>query len=194
MNTIISEPLFASTHAALTFCLNFVEQQYERPMMNRLASPVVGSGKGLAGLDGAAQAGMIRSELRRLGRLDESVLIARCATPSLPCSCGHACCSGEKPHREWTDAIGELARDLKRGVFDNREVNIMLRRSYVLRYFTPKKARESIDVVAERYGVVRNTFSAHYGKVKTHLTKIEDRAFDALDQRLRAGGVVGYPD
>jgi len=194
MSTIISTPLFTSTHAALTFCLNFVEQQYDRPLMNRLASPVVSSGKGLAGVDGAAQAGMIRSELRRLTRQEESALIARCATPSLPCHCGHACCRGEKPHREWTDAIGELARDLKHGVFDGREVNIMLRRAYVVRYYTPKKNRDAIDEVAEKYGIVRNTFSAHYSKVKTYLTKLEDRAYDALDQRLRAGNVVGDLD
>lgn len=194
MNTVISEPLFTSTHAALTFCLNFVEQQYDRPLMNRLASPVVGSGRGLAGVDGAAQAGMIRSELRRLPRLEECALIARCAPPYLPCSCGHACCSGQKPHREWTDAVGELARDLKRGVFESREVSIMLRRAYVLRHFTPKKHREAIEVVAERLGIVRNTFSAHYGKVKTYLTKLEDRAYDALDERLRRGGVVGHLD
>jgi len=137
---------------------------------------------------------MIRAELRRLTRTEESVLIARCATPSLPCHCGHACCRGEKPHREWTDAIGELARDLKQGVFEGREVNIMLRRAYVIRYYTPKKQRDPIECVAEKLGIVRNTFSAHYSKVKTYLTKLEDRAFDALDDRLRSGGVVGYLD
>jgi hypothetical protein len=193
MNTVYEEPLFKSTHAALTFCLNFVEQQYERPMMNRLAAAIVGNGKGLAGLDGAAQAGMIRSELRRLTRVEESALIARCAPAMLPCHCGHACCSGEKPHREWTDAIGELARDLKRAVFDDREVNIMLRRTYVLRYFTPKKNRLAIEAAAERFDIVRNTFSAHYSRVKAYLQKVEDRGFDLLDERLRAGGVVGDP-
>jgi hypothetical protein len=193
MNAVYEEPLFTSTHAALTFCLNFVEQQYERPMMNKLASPVVGGGKGLAGLDGAAQAGMIRSNLRRLTRVEECALIARCAPPTLPCHCGHVCCGGEKPHREWTDAIGELARDLKRSVFDDREVNIMLRRAYVLRYFTRKKDREAIETVAARFDIVRNTFSAHYSRVKVYLQKIEDRGFDVLDERFRETGVVGDP-
>lgn len=61
------EPMFKSAHAALVFALNYSMQQYDRPLINRIAAGhTKESHKGLSGVDGAAQAGMIRAELARL--------------------------------------------------------------------------------------------------------------------------------
>ena len=79
-----AEPLFINAHSALVFAFNFSGQCYDRPMMNRMAAPSVGTGKGLVGLDGAAQAGMIRGEVKSLGKLAEAILIARFAPHSMP--------------------------------------------------------------------------------------------------------------
>ena len=72
-------PPFDSYIDALIFAFNASSENYDRPYMNRVAAPAVGSGRGLGGLDGAAQAGMIRAEVRDLGRMREAILLARFA-------------------------------------------------------------------------------------------------------------------
>jgi hypothetical protein len=52
--------LFRTPQAALVFAFNYSMQQQDRPLMDRLASPAARTGKGLSGVDGAGQAGMIR--------------------------------------------------------------------------------------------------------------------------------------
>lgn len=197
------EPLFESAHGALVFAFNFSGQCYDRPMMNRLASPAIGSGKGLVGLDGAAQAGMIRAEVQAMGKLAEAILIARIAPRSMPCHCRQACCSGKKPNKEWTDAISFLADHVRTTALAGCTANGMLRREYVVRYFSRKDERVSLEVLAERHDVARNTVSAHASKVallfggtqakkdKAAVPGFEAAAMNAIEDQLRDIGMVG---
>ncbi len=195
--------LFQNAHGALVFAYNFAGQAYDRPMMNRLAAPSVGNGKGLVGLDGAAQSGMIRAEVQCLGKLAEAILIARTAPKSKPCSCRAACCSGHKPNREWTDAIATLSDHVRTAVYTGCSVNGLMRREYLVRFFTQKADRVSLDDLAERYDINRNTVSAHYSKLSTWLAGIPERkgkpgvpgmeelAWEAVEARLREVHIVG---
>lgn len=195
--------LFQNAHGALTFAFNFTGQAYDRPMMNRLASPAIGSGKGLVGLDGAAQAGMIRAEVQAMGKLAEAILIARVAPRTKPCSCRSSCCAGHKPNKEWTDAVAYLADYVRTAVYAGCVVNGLMRREYLVRYFTKKDERTSLEALADKYDIARNTVSAHNAKVATWLGGIparkdkpaqlgmEQAAFDAIEDRLRAIGMVG---
>ena len=103
--------LFRSTQDALLFAFRHAGQAYDRPLMLRMADASRGSGAGLAGLDGAAQAGMIRAEVAALGRLHEAVLVARFADRAIPCQCKAACCSGERrvPGQDGVEPGDELA-------------------------------------------------------------------------------------
>lgn len=196
-------PLFDNAHGALVFAFNFSGQCYDRPMMNRMASPAVGSGKGLVGLDGAAQAGMIRSEVKAMGKLAEAILIARVAPRVTPCSCRSACCSGHKPNKEWTDAISVLADYVRTTALAGCTSNGMLRREYVVRYFTRKDERISLEALAEKHDIHRDTVSAHAAKValllggahpkkgKPGVPGLESAAMDAIEDRLRDIGMVG---
>ncbi len=196
-------PLFESAHGALVFAFNFSGQCYDRPMMNRLASPAVGSGKGLVGLDGAAQAGMIRAEVQTLGKLAEAIIIARIAPRSVPCHCRSACCAGHKPNKEWTDAISILADHVRTTALAGCTSNGMLRREYVVRHFTRKDDRISLEALAEKHDIARNTVSAHAAKValllggaqpkkdKPGVPGLESAAMDAIEDRLRDIGMVG---
>lgn len=56
----MQENLFRTPQEALIFAFNYSVQQQGRPLADRLASPAARTGKGLSGVDGAAQAGMIR--------------------------------------------------------------------------------------------------------------------------------------
>ena len=197
------EPLFESAHGALVFAFNFSGQCYDRPMMNRLASPAVGSGKGLVGLDGVAQAGMIRAEVQTLGKLAEAIIIARIAPRSVPCHCRSACCAGHRPNKEWTDAISVLADYVRTTALAGCTSNGMLRREYVVRYFTRKDDRISLEALADKHDIHRDTASSHAAKVAlllggTHPKKgkpsvhgLESAAMDAIEDRLRGIGMVG---
>jgi hypothetical protein len=159
------EALFNNAHAALVFAFNFSSQCYDRPMMNRLAAPSLGSGKGLAGLDGAAQAGMIRAEVRDLGKQAEAILIARVAPRSEVCECLAPCCAGSKPNKEWIAAISLLADHVRNTALAGCTANGLMRREYVVRYFAPKGARVTFEQLSEKYDIAVNTVSAHSAKV-----------------------------
>jgi hypothetical protein len=130
----MTEQLFESAAQALTFAFNFSMQQYDRPLMNRLADgPGIRTGKGLSGLDGAGQAGIIRRHVAKLDALHQAVLVSRFAPPQLNCTCGRLCCSGKAPNLEWQAAIRILAdygeRDALAGCSINRPLTLaMLRR------------------------------------------------------------------
>ena len=72
------EPLFNSTHVALTFAFEYAGQQSPRtPMTSLMRTENIGSGKGLSGLDGAAQAGFILAEVCRLSDDQHNIIVAR---------------------------------------------------------------------------------------------------------------------
>ncbi|AEV24611.1 hypothetical protein Dsui_0191 [Azospira oryzae PS] len=195
-------PLFDTAHGALVFAFNFSVQCYDRPMMNRMAAPGVGSGKGLVGIDGAAQAGMVRAEVHALGKLAEAIIIARIAPRSVPCNCRSACCAGHKPNKEWADAIAYLADHVRTTALAGCTSNGLLRREYVVRYFTRKESRIGFESLAEKHNLARNTVSAHAGKVafllggaqakkgQAGVPGLENAAMDAIEDRLRAIGMV----
>lgn len=84
-----AEPLFSSAHAALVFALNYGHQHYDRPLMNRLAGGPVPLGKGLSGIDGAAQAGMIRGLIGQLSDHECALLVAYCSPKQVPIPGNH---------------------------------------------------------------------------------------------------------
>lgn len=197
------ESLFDSAHGALVFAFNFSGQCYDRPMMNRIAAPSVGTGKGLVGLDGAAQAGMIRAELAAMGKLAEAIMTARLAPRHTPCECRSSCCSGRKPNKDWTDAIGYLSDYVRTTALAGCIANGMMRREYVVRYFSRKDDRVSLDDLAKKHDIARNTVSAHAGKVAAFFGGVpakkdrpaspglESAAANAIEDRLREIGMVG---
>lgn len=94
----MKEPVFDSLGNALTFAYRFSGQQFARAQ--NIDPTPLGSGRGLVGLDGAAQAGMILSEVKLCGSLEEMVLRARFSDPfdrsARPCDCcGHVGVSSE---------------------------------------------------------------------------------------------------
>lgn len=196
-------PLFQNAHGALVFAYNFAGQSYDRPMMNRMATPSVGTGKGLVGLDGAAQSGFIRAEVKAMGKFAEAILIARIAPHSTPCQCRSSCCSGHKPNKEWTNAIATLSDHVRTTALAGCIANGLMRREYVVRYFSTKDQRKSLEALADQYEIDRHTVSAHSFKVASYFAGTTEKkgkpsvpgfehiAFDAIENRLREIGMVG---
>lgn len=192
MTVSTEEPLFSSAHAALVFAFNFSGQGYDRPVMSRMATPAIGSGKGLAGLDGAAQTGFIRAEVAAIGKLHEAILIARIAPRSTPCSCRSACCSGQRPNVEWHVAVSVLADRSRTSALSGCTSDGRIRRGLVMMYFGG--VRMTVAGLAEDSEQARRTVAAHLGRVRRWLKDEEAKAWDEIDWRLSVAGMTPNGD
>jgi len=198
---MFEEALFKSADAALTFAYNFSGQSYDRPTMNRMADGPSRPGKGLSGLDGAGQAGLIRSEIAELGPFQVAIVTAFYAPHTLPCSCRRSCCSGSRENPEWAEAIG-LITQMAIGQLSGHGSNHRLRRGIVTKCF---RAKLSIIELADQCNVNRDTASDHNAKIALWLLGYRpkkpgqgqpivgeiERARIAAGERLHAAGFIG---
>lgn len=180
--------LFRSVNAALAFAFNFTHGQYKPSAMASMMGGPRKQGRGLGGLDGAGQAGIIRLEVERVAPAARAqILVARFAVRSVPCSCRHECCSGHRPNQEWLLAIAELASLVREEALERCVVNFKLRHDIVRRYFGEKK---SLVDAARSAGVDRDTASAHAGKIIAFLKSEEQHARYEIEGRLKVAGIV----
>lgn len=191
--------LFRSAHAALVFALHYSMQQYDRPLMNRVAAgPAKDDGKGLSGLDGAGQAGMIRAELARLAPLHQAVLVANIAPQQVVCECRAACCGGWKTNPEWSDAISELTTVAAAAALAGCVSNGRLRSALIQRLLG---AKATLADLAARHDVDEKTAGAHSAKLKRWLfgggggaPGLHQQASRILSDRLQASGLIDAED
>lgn len=168
---MIDEPLFKSTHDALVFAFNYAGQQSPKtPMTSLMRSAQIGTGKGLSGLDGAAQAGFILAEVCRLPDDQHNVIVARYGRVLHECQC----CGQDAPSEEWRSAIDALSHCVElEGV--HRKVRLMM----VERAICGGKL--DIDLLCKRYSLGRTTTYSQLSAIKTKLGKIERIALSNLD-------------
>ena len=199
----MNEPLFSSAHDALVFAFNYSGQRYGQTPMSKIAAPAA-PGKGLSGVDGAAQAGFIRAEVAAIGRILEAILIARFAPHTVPCSCRRSCCIGKKPNGEWTGAIHLLADHLRDEVLKNCVTSWDMRIQYIMRQFLPKGSAATLDEIAQRNNRHVNTVSEHNAVVKrffggyqetvdgkkVRVPGAEEKARTGIEKRLTDIGMV----
>ena len=183
------DAIFDSTHAAMMFAFRFSGQQYDPPAMSKMMQgPGTGSGKGLFGMDGTGQAGMIQAEVRELGPIKAAILAARFCLRTEPCDCRRSCCIGYKISKVWAESVstvtaGALAVPLSGCVNNGR-----LRQGLVERYFG--ECRKLKDL-ADYCNVDSDTAATHSAKINKSLEKLESAAFYEVDQRLKKAGIVG---
>lgn len=198
MTSHSEDPLFRSARHACTFALTYTMAQYDRPLMSRMADGPRPAGKGLVGLDGAGQAGMVLAEMHACGDLFEAILVARCAPHDMPCSCRAACCSGRRPNVEWLKAINRLVDVSAVHALAGCLSHYRLRQAIVLGVFDRKTP---ITDLAAKYDVARNTAAEHNTRIRRWLLGDkpgvangvigqEDRAWDAITERLQCAGLV----
>lgn len=168
---MIDVPLFDSTHSALVFAFNYSHQQSPKtPMTTLMRSAQIGSGKGLSGVDAAAQAGMILAEICRLPDDQHNVIVARYGHVLHECS--H--CKQEAPSEEWMSAIDALSHCVElEGA--HRKVRLMIVERAVC------GGRLDIDMLCKRYSLARSTTFKQLSAIKTKLRKIERAALANLD-------------
>lgn len=184
---VTDQPIFRTVNGALAFAYNFKHGQVKPSQLATMMGPSK-TGRGLGGLDGAGQAGMI---LDQVGALKPQVrvwiLAARFAVRALPCDCRRACCSGWKWNNEWLFPISEIVDIVREAALTGTVVNFTLRRAIVRRYFG---VRQSLVDAARASGVERHTASAHANKVISYLRDEERHARYAIEATLKQADVV----
>ncbi len=166
------EPLFPSAHAALMFAHWFAHQAGPAPTAHaKLMRGPVGSGKGLAGLDGAGQAGMILAEVATLAPILRAVITARFAPEFSP---------------EYRAAIVKVllphaAAQLGSGINSRRLVGDL-----VQRYFGVKVQHADL---AERHELSESAIRAKWRPIRERLRADEARSWEAISDRLRIAGI-----
>ena len=160
-------PLFRSIDDALRFAFDPQRSgQCERPAASRMSDKRLGTPGALSGLDGAAQAGMIRKSLSRLPYVQQSLLVARYAPSSIKCECKHECCRGWTPNPQWQASVRLVADCVTKEALDGCTVDRQLLLGILAKLYGKKI---SVILVAEEQGVSSGTASNHTAKVKRWL-------------------------
>jgi hypothetical protein len=155
--TTTTDPIFESAHSAALFAHRFSTEQYGRSAMSRMMTGPTGTGKGLAGIDGAGQAGMIRRLVQGLGPLHEAIIVARFSPREMDCACGSACCSGKFNNLEWAAAVRKIG-EFSITATPCAVSNLRLRCGVVAKHFGIPL---NIGELADQCEVHRNTASKH---------------------------------
>jgi hypothetical protein len=197
------EPLFRGAQQAIMFAMRFSSEQYQKSAMSQMSGPSGGgSGKGLGGLDGAAQAGLIISIVRRnVSDLHFAVLTARCSPHRSACSCGSPCCSKAKPNWFWEEAITRIV-SASVAEFPGALTKRGLIEAMIKRFFKFSDGRTDA-ALAKFYDVNRDTIPAYrarielwmYGEKETKKVKLpkkglEMRAWEEADAVLQQAGII----
>lgn len=185
---IEAEPVFQSAHGALMFAMNFSHGSLKKSFL-AMATGTARPGRGLAGLDGAAQAGMILAELLPLSEVFRTMLIARFAPRRSECACRSTCCSGYRENQDWSEAVAYLAQYALTQGLTGTISHLRLRQTLVRRFFGVKEG--SLIAVAQACGIHRNTAGEYNKAVFEHFRTKEALAMESIDDRLKAAGIVG---
>lgn len=184
------EAIFRSVRGAMMFAMNFTHGTVKKSSLAEMMGGPTKVGRGLGGLDGAAQAGMIRAELDRILPQRKAIIVGRCASPSIPCdaTCRAHCCRGWRENPEWGGAINFLtAYVIEAGVEVGVVSHYRMRRAMVGRYFGLKR---NLVEIAQLCGVHKNTASAHNKAIVEHLKKQEQLAMYEVEGLLKEAGVI----
>lgn len=181
------DPLFRTQGGALRFALNYSRSSLKKSGVVALMGGG-GKGRGLGGLDGAAQAAMIQVKLGGLSILRCALLVARYSVASAPCSCRAPCCCGHRENPHWAAAIDWLTSYVLDEELTGDISHHGFRRALVARHFG---VRESFIKIAETSGVERHTASRQFKKITEHLKVQENLAKQVIDEVLREAKLVG---
>lgn len=179
----MTDGLFKSAHQAITFALNFSDSAYDAPTMNRMAQEPGPPGRGLGGLDGAGQAGMILRELSLLRAVQRHILVARLA-PRWFNTTGPNARKGEiRVNRVWQDSVAYLVE----AAASSCQADKPLREALVIKYAGSKWSY--VDMAAD-LGYHRDTVSKHYRSLAGAFRLEESKGWQIIEDQLVEARIV----
>lgn len=190
------EALFDSTHEALIFAFNFADQQFAKSLMARLYAKH-GSGKGLGGIDGAGEAGMIMASVLKLSQAEQDALCVRYTKVKSFCQC----CGHEVHTSQVAAALSRLELYVKTADYGHDDVqnkkvkgvlnslNLMLIRAVISEYFGLDTFGK-LQALADKYNIHVDTAGRYRSYIKKMLRMLEQRAQKKIVVLLEESGKV----
>lgn len=180
--------LFRSVYDALRFAYNF---NGDNTVSALLVVPPAGNGKGLGGLDGAAEAGNIKRIVRSCGIKAEMLIVARFSPPTIR----RVINKGVYLSLAWKTAIRHISRLIDHDCFHGRggeEYQFQV----VAKVFNFNK--NSIEDISKSAGIPRSTAYEHFRLAKKLIVGFRTGkkgmlqvAIEEVDGKLCAAGIVG---
>lgn len=171
------QPMFKSGHDACRFAYAFNHQQYPMTIMSRLMrGSIIGSGRGLYGLDGAAVAGTVKRHVSTLRYPYPDVIGARY----------------EIDYNNALKHIGVIAQSVIPALgtgSHNRRCVLEL----VMYYFRiPGSNGKPIKLaeLADKYGVHASTITRSWRPIKQRIRELESQSQSDIDSRLVEFGLA----
>lgn len=181
-------PLFRSATDALLFAFNY-NAPPTQPLLAKLIANAPAGSKGLTGLEGAGQVGIITSRLRHITYPGAAILKAKYMPQREECNCHRPCCKGSVANGAWMDAISEIhvytARELAAGKVKLKAQDTGAVRALVLKRYCGRDA--SIAAVARKLKLHRQTVAALAGRVDGLLDGCERRALAEFEGAMEGG-------
>jgi hypothetical protein len=165
------EPIFRSGHEALRYAYAYNAQQYPMTIMGRMMrGRLIGSGRGLYGLDGAAIAGSVKRVVESLPGPYRSAL-----------ECRYSITADERA-RAALRLVRPVLPALGTGIYHTRFVGAL-----VARHFGEKIRLEDLSAQYEMSG---STVARRWADAKRRLVEIESKASTLADDALADAGLV----
>ena len=165
------EPLFKHAHAALVFAFRYSSQSGPPPTgMAKMMRGPVASGNGLVGLDGAAQAGLIRAMVGELRPIHRHIIIARFAVDlheSIPAQLA---------------LIPHAGAQLGSGIQHRRLIDHLVQKYFGRRWH--------LGDIAESCGVHRNTMTEKWRLIRDRFRTDESSANEEIGARFQGAGLT----
>jgi hypothetical protein len=177
-----ADPIFKSAHDALQFAFKYAGQQSPKTPMGILvqrANGAAGCGKGLSGLDGAGQAGMIMAALKHLNDEQRAVIIARYCDVRHNCPC----CGQPAPDQLWLEAVEQLSQ-----AEEIKDLPKQVRHAAVEKAVCRRKLR--FASFATEFGLSERTLRHKLSEVRRRFGKIENQALGFLEDFFGGRGIL----
>jgi hypothetical protein len=179
--------IFKSAQEAIMFACNFSSQQYAMsPMAKLLQGPSRGSGRGLVGLDGAGQAGMVFAELQRIDYWQLAVLVTGKLARSERCDCRRTCCRGWKLNPIFEEAVNQLADYVALTLTPVPPVK-EFRVAVIMKYFGEKT--DPLET-ARHLAIKKSAAERHITAIRKCIRDLEKSGLTALSTRLDEIGML----
>lgn len=168
--------LFENTEQCLSFAYRFQSEQYAATPMAKWMGGPIGSGKGLGGIDGAAQAGLVKRNIASLSPLHQACITARFSPKFESCRC----CGGQKMLEEYKLALVVLSQ-FALSQFSGLSVRSLI--EVIIRSYFERGV--SVSAYAEEKKIALRTAADQKSKIFNALKKLDTQARGEIAELLQ---------
>lgn len=176
---VAQEPLFRSVTDALLFAFNFSREQGGESFLAKLIYQNLGSGKGLIGVDGAAQAGMILAAVGRLPPAYKAAITARFCNRYI---------DSDWCDKQFSESFKTSVNALSAYLLPSGKLSSgRLRTTLVVAHYTNNI---NFTSVGKEFQIERESVAKYFKDIRSRINNIEDLSANMLEAEMRCNGLI----